>query len=158
MLSKNIDVFEKLSKSLRLAKGDLDLVGSADDIDGVFSPNIGSADDIKRIQGQIGQELRKIDSNYKTGGDIEAAIKAIDDLSKNYGYKGEVDILRMSRFLNGVKNTHIGDRANTLRAITDSSADKAAQKYSGVKQKALGTLDTLNKLDQPNLGIGKKRN
>ena len=64
----------------------------------------------------------------------------------------------MSRFLNGVKNTHIGDRANTLRAITDSSADKAAQKYSGVKQKALGTLDTLNKLDQPNLGIGKKRN
>ena len=48
MLSKNIDVFEKLSKSLRLAKGDLDLVGSADDIDGVFSPNIGSADDIKK--------------------------------------------------------------------------------------------------------------
>jgi hypothetical protein len=110
ILSANIDAIKKLETAIpSLKKYDISVLSSD-------SPNITPADmrELKKINGTIGQNFRKLDTNYDKAQQIEEVIDAFDDLSRQYGYKPQVNVKALSRTLNSYK-TRVGDRSGTFQ-------------------------------------------
>lgn len=87
IMSQNLDAFEKLESGMpKLKKLDLE-----------------SEQDLKTATQYIGQQLRKLDSNYANQAELEAAVANFDNLASEYGGTYPVDIQRLTTHLNEIK-------------------------------------------------------
>lgn len=151
VLSKNQEVITDLKNAFNLDDNALDNLDDAKDL----LPDMG--DDAVKTLNQLGLQLRTLDTNYKKGPEVEAAINKMAELAGSYGYKGGADLASIAKFLNGVKASHIGDKLGTMRGIEDSAAKKgAALTQEGIKQRAVDTFNAIDKAGQESIGIGKQ--
>lgn len=89
---------------------------------------IGVDIDSPRAATAVGNNLRKITSNYKAGDMQVDMLGKLDETLRKYGIKYDEDLIRQRVFIDGV-NSRFGrpDRSNTLGQITEDAAKRAAR-------------------------------
>lgn len=113
---------------------------------------IGVDIDSPRAATAVGNNLRKITSNYKAGDMQVDMLGKLDETLRKYGIKYDQDLIRQRVFIDGV-NSRFGrpDRSNTLGQLTEDAAKRAArgegvvgtavEAVSGVGNKLLNKTD-----------------
>jgi len=114
VLSQNFDAFKKLEGGMpRLNKFDLEKPSG-----------------LKAATEYIGQQIRKIDSNYASSSEIKEAIDTFDNLSSEYGKTFDTDIGRLSRHLAEIKLRLGEGKAGGLQAKTEASFRRGMGSFS----------------------------
>jgi len=127
-LSKNLDAIQSLESVMpRLKKMDLS-----------------DKNQVKSAKQYMGQQLRKLDSNYANQAELEGIVSTFDDLAKDYGGNYPVDIKRLSRHLGEIK-LRLGEGKASGFQDKIEAANRRASDSQGFKGKALdkimGALD-----------------
>jgi hypothetical protein len=151
VLSKNQKVTTELKNAFKLDDNALDSLDDAADL----TPDMSVSTEAAKTLNDLGLQLRKLDTNYSKGPEIQAAIDNMVGLAREYGYEGGSDLASLAKFLNGVKASHIGDKLGTMRGIQDSAARKGSSKEA-IKQGATDIFNAIDKIGQENIGIGKQ--
>lgn len=134
VLSKNLDAFKKMEEAIPALKK-LDLENPAD---------------LQKAQDLIGQEFRKIDSNYSKGVDIQNAIDVFDDLASEYGAASRVDVKRLSSYLNELK-LRLGDRSGTYQGKTEAAVRRGSDGFvKDTGRKIMEALEPANEINDKN--------
>lgn len=137
-------------------KANIEYADTIDVID-AFQSRLGKKVDLtnKRARTMLGQEARKLMSNYKVRGEMLAELDELDAMYRKYGGKATDDILFQTAFVNTLESTLGAYRPGTAQGIIESAgrnlmtgnvkggavdmavsaAEKAADKIKGVTPK-----------------------
>lgn len=104
-----------------------------------YSETIGTLNDFKKVMGQkkfnpysdridntIGNESRKLLTQYRSGQDMQLSIKNLNDMSAKYGGKFDDDIVELTRFYDNFEREFKSFSPGSFQAQTRDVAKEAA--------------------------------
>ena len=127
------DLRDGFNEKLRLTSDDYALANDK------YSETIGTLNDFKKVMGQkkfnpysdridnsVGQESRKVLTNYRSGQDMQEAIKNLNEVSAKYGGKYDDDIVELTRFYDNMEREFKSFAQGSFPAQTRDAAKDVA--------------------------------
>lgn len=96
--------------------------------------------DAPGASGAIGQELRKLLSNYASRQELNNSIKTLDDVAREFGGDFKVDVNRLVQFNNTLDDRFRPTARGSFKAEIGSAVGRELDVKEMAKQKALGKV------------------